>query len=1733
MNIKPHKRYLEDGSNSVRVGQQVAQSDANLAYYSSYPLSPGENIAVKHMHKRIRRSIFDRSNENSDHFVRPSNPAPGVIGGDPDLDNPLQVDDSFPMWPDRNGILHFARERVLRYNDGSRPIYELLNPIVGGNFVLSNVFSDFEKINPIYYSYVARTLVFDSRASFSGSAGMVLDVTNSCSLTVWDSHGKELSKSLYRVFYEKYESNIYKATIFAQVADELTVEYNSAIKKNGGYQPSGKRSKERYIHHPVMKRVDMSPIAKYEYQILGVGETNRRIKVPFPAREIPDKSLHIRWRIQKQKGDQVLTTTWHYDTVGSSLKNVSHDTIKTVFSRFFPGEDTSGIEAIVETIPSGLPFTANTSNGTLRVRSNNSAHEDIFPKPPYSPPTSGSATVNWEARATAKYNLISADDYNKWSVWQNDSLIALVDEAAAENPINGYVPSINSPSEGFKANEDTKWLRFTGSNIRPTVFRTHIYASRYCSIHLGIETLKDDSVDNYIKAYRSHRETVDDDYKNAEVFLDKKDTNSADAYISISPGWNNIWIEAHTPNIVLFETIEVQMNRAFQPWEWQMTAQVNSSYSPWSQKRVGTNTVPYGQRRQLVPNSFKDDIMSNRLCEFQWVSVTPAQGGNYTVEPMDSFKETGAFEIVGIDPNANSSCSEDIIALPRWSEISAQPMQYMPFEDVTVSIQGKGQKWGKLPPPSSSHEDLGGHNISGNGLWRDTIYCRNFFFLLWDSTETLKSPVWDYKQSGDSSVTFRGRNYGSVVGFGKHTRWVDFETQVYVARDVTVPWSWRIKGNWWHSAETEFFVNNSLIDKITYKNSGYRNLNLYLKKGWNKLRIRMDGGAPLNILWIWSWIEVTFNKPFWKAMVDAGMEFEEFIIDSDGGVNMPILDSTLFAEVGGRTYYDPRKDLELNLGLDVFDNQEELFNLEFIGAEINENNQGRVRLHIDELKSDSMKLRVEQLAAEIRPIGNAVTEEIRLEPHPYEDAWHYAYQHGQQGEIKVSHLANLTGIKNIAIDDPDLAKNAFLMIKPARIDDLMNIRVEHNNKMYVWNKRANFEPCIAIFLDDVKSKGSLMNIQLATHLHKLGCSKRYSLMYGDFVGDEIDNEFGRVIIDLDENNNSSDNTATTDEEERRRLMEMNWYVSIDAIGNQTVRIKSLKSLLDTNPIEVHPIFKLYPNLLPFQDYELDLHYSIPEYHYQNLDSSEQGEVKRRIVHKEYPIVLDSRTLKLKNKNIWVPNDIGVTWEGYINVENHDIDYVDIQRGIIHLKTRLSDSERPVVRYYYKDNKLEYRGATTQTGFLHLDLNPGINHSFTQVGNFIPGHLLPGTTQIEETPGPYLLNKSILLYLRPTIITVGEQVLYQGTHGVYHTDLSPEELREYDPLALPIAIINVVPNSSPKDIVLIDTRSRGGGLLEEIEAEIIEQIDPEAESYWDIGNYDGQAYQGNAVAYIRLPKEILKENGGSFDKSDVEEIVHNHIALGVLPIIEYVDRTLIVNPSINPEIPDSLDSSIDATRAIVYGAALLPYLDIKEKVHIDSPAPPARATAKALPVIREDAIVRGIPIARVNAHALVPELEVQEGATMDEIPIARANARALVPELEIKEDQAIAWELPFQLESMQTSVILHDIPGYDPDKHHFEDTDFYGIANDDWTVLGKEVYVEVVFTGTVGASHSDPHPIYIAGYAEYDWDPPNSPDGKVTYDPSIKELWFRHGNIGTRYYKLVRYNDPVDRHHYEP
>jgi hypothetical protein len=132
--------------------------------------------------------------------------------------------------------------------------------------------------------------------------------------------------------------------------------------------------------------------------------------------------------------------------------------------------------------------------------------------------------------------------------------------------------------------------------------------------------------------------------------------------------------------------------------------------------------------------------------------------------------------------------------------------------------------------------------------------------------------------------------------------------------------------------------------------------------------------------------------------------------------------------------------------------------------------------------------------------------------------------------------------------------------------------------------------------------------------------------------------------------------------------------------------------------------------------------------------------------------------------------------------------------------------------------------------------------------------------------------------------------------LYHL-FTPDPFSKDDIL---LAKIQVRPNSSMESINIIDTRSRGGGLLREIGRNIIEEIEPEANFYWDIGYWDGEPYPENSVVVIRLSENILKEYGGKFERQEVEAAVQKHIAFGTFFIIEYIHESdLIV------QIPEGL------------------------------------------------------------------------------------------------------------------------------------------------------------------------------------------------------------------------------------
>ena len=196
------------------------------------------------------------------------------------------------------------------------------------------------------------------------------------------------------------------------------------------------------------------------------------------------------------------------------------------------------------------------------------------------------------------------------------------------------------------------------------------------------------------------------------------------------------------------------------------------------------------------------------------------------------------------------------------------------------------------------------------------------------------------------------------------------------------------------------------------------------------------------------------------------------------------------------------------------------------------------------------------------------------------------------------------------------------------------------------------------------------------------------------------------------------------------------------------------------------------------------------------------------------------------------------------------------------------------------------------------------------------------TPAELKPTTNLFNKTLYFYLRPTIKIKGEQQkdnsfkwdtenpMLKNDLCLYHT------IDEYWPEAIEdiyIGSVYIRQNTSLYSTILVDTRTRGGGVLEEIKDSLRRQLEPESDFYLDIGCYDGTPYQENAVIIVRLDNSILEEYGGRFKQGDVEQKVKKFLGLGVYPIIEYVDSYSKYDlPQYNLNVQEEYTNVLDQT-----------------------------------------------------------------------------------------------------------------------------------------------------------------------------------------------------------------------------
>ena len=89
---------------------------------------------------------------------------------------------------------------------------------------------------------------------------------------------------------------------------------------------------------------------------------------------------------------------------------------------------------------------------------------------------------------------------------------------------------------------------------------------------------------------------------------------------------------------------------------------------------------------------------------------------------------------------------------------------------------------------------------------------------------------------------------------------------------------------------------------------------------------------------------------------------------------------------------------------------------------------------------------------------------------------------------------------------------------------------------------------------------------------------------------------------------------------------------------------------------------------------------------------------------------------------------------------------------------------------------------------------------------------------------------------------------------------------------------------PEDAVVLDARSRGGGIRKDL-LDRAAELEPESRHYFDLGYWDGEPWQRSGVLKILLPREV-KERG--WPEEFMEKQISRHRAAGTLVLVDYWD-----------------------------------------------------------------------------------------------------------------------------------------------------------------------------------------------------------------------------------------------------
>ena len=241
---------------------------------------------------------------------------------------------------------------------------------------------------------------------------------------------------------------------------------------------------------------------------------------------------------------------------------------------------------------------------------------------------------------------------------------------------------------------------------------------------------------------------------------------------------------------------------------------------------------------------------------------------------------------------------------------------------------------------------------------------------------------------------------------------------------------------------------------------------------------------------------------------------------------------------------------------------------------------------------------------------------------------------------------------------------------------------------------------------------------------------------------------------------------------------------------------------------------------------------------------------------------------------------------YANDEELTIESLEPNSGYVRVREQISHLDNILADYYYVEEYLEYKGYYDEEEdiFWHLDLNPTLGHTITYPD------IENGEIKTSNKDTYRLLGEKIYVYMIPSYDELyGEENNYTIRHTFKKEHW--EYIRDSIPGALLLGVVQVREHNNIDDLVVMDTRRRGGGLKEHYSRRYISNTSRyNPDTYWDIGGFNNITYPSQGVVSVVLPKKALERRKVSDE--EIEKAVKSHLSLGVVPSIKFTDGDTI-------------------------------------------------------------------------------------------------------------------------------------------------------------------------------------------------------------------------------------------------